>query len=122
MKHVQGAEPQYHEVYIAVVKFNERIRSFETELSSDFYSNNDRITFIQKSLLMGEFYAVRVSGVPVFDPNAQLMREDIEELLTVSAHQARNLEKELAAIVGYSEFVDVTDEVLLRLGIDSDAS
>ena len=121
MKHVEGAEPQYHEVYIAVVKYNDRIRSFETELSSDFYSNNDRITFIQKSLLMGEFYAVRVSGVPVFDPNTQLMGEDIRELATISSHQARNLEKELSSIAGYSELVDVTEEVLLRLGIDSDA-
>ncbi|MCL9781440.1 PilZ domain-containing protein [Vibrio sp. S4M6] len=122
MKHVEGAEPQYHEVYISVVKFNDRVRSFETELSNDFYSNNDRVTFIQKALLMGDFYAIRVSGVPVFDPRAQLVPEDIRELAEVSSHQARNLEKELSAIVGYSELVDVTQEVLLRLGIDSDTN
>lgn len=122
MKHNEGAEPQYHDIYISIVKFNDRIQSYESELSSEFYSNHDRIHFIQKALVTGEFYAMRISGVPIFEPYAKLMKEDLLELSQVSQHQARNLEKEISGILGYGELVDVTAEVIARLGVDVEDS
>lgn len=115
MKRVEGAEPQYHELYLATVKFGTRIQSVESKLSSEFASTKERIMFIKKSQTMGEFYAIRICGAPVFDPITALIRKDLNELAQISMHQARSLEKEMHSIVGYGELIDITEEVLIRL-------
>ena len=71
--------------------------------------------FIKKSQTMGEFYAIRICGAPVFDPITALIRKDLNELAQISMHQARSLEKEMHSIVGYGELIDITEEVLIRL-------
>jgi len=47
------------------------------------------------------------------------LRRDIDELAQISLHQAKNLEKEIGAIVGYGEIIDITEEVLIRLELTS---
>lgn len=115
MKRIEGAEPQYHELYLSALKFGTRIQSLETKLASDFESIKERISFIKKAQAMGDFYALRICGAPVFEPITALLRKDIEELTQISMHQARSLEKEIATIVGYGELIDITEEVLIRL-------
>ncbi|EGU29913.1 PilZ domain-containing protein [Vibrio scophthalmi] len=115
MKRIEGATPQYQELYISAIKFGSRIQSLETMLSSDFESTQERIEFIKKTQLMGDFYALRICATPVFDPITALLRKDLEDLSNISMHQARTLEKEICSIVGYSEYIDITEEVLIRL-------
>ncbi|MDA0148789.1 PilZ domain-containing protein [Vibrio sp. LaRot3] len=115
MKRIEGVKPQFHELYVSTLKFGTRIQSLETKLACDFESTQERIQFIKKTLMMGEFYALRICGAPVFDPLTQLLRKDIEELSHISLHQARTLEKEICNIVGYGEIIDITEEVLIRL-------
>ena len=115
MKRIDGAEAQYHEVCIAAIKFGSRIQSVETRLLADFANTKERIKFIQKAQLMGEIFILRLCGAPVFDPFTVLLRRDIDELAQISLHQAKNLEKEISAIVGYGEIIDITEEVLIRL-------
>ncbi len=117
MKRIEGAEPQHNELYIMAVRFGTRIQSLETKLVSEFDSLKERITFIKKAKAMGEFYAIRICGAPVFDPMTALIRKDLEELTQISLHQARSIEKEMQSIVGYGEFTDITDEVLTRLAL-----
>ncbi|WP_070962479.1 PilZ domain-containing protein [Vibrio sonorensis] len=115
MKRVEGAEPQYHDIYISASKFGTRIQSLETHLTTDFENLKERIRFIKDAQSMGEFYALRICGAPVFDPITALLRKDIEELTHISMHQARTLEKDISAILGYGEIIDITEEVLIRL-------
>ncbi|MDE1240704.1 PilZ domain-containing protein [Vibrio aestuarianus] len=115
MKRIEGATPQYNEVYIAAIKFGGRIQSIQSKLLSDFESTKERIAFIQKAQLMGEIYVLRICSAPVFDPITTLLRSDLNELAQISIHHARALEKEITAIVGYGELVDITDEILIRL-------
>lgn len=115
MKRIEGATPQYQELYISALKFGTRIQSLETMLASDFESTQERIEFIKKTQLLGDFYALRICATPVFDPLTALLRKDLEDLSNISMHQARSLEKEICAIVGYSEYIDITEEVLIRL-------
>ena len=115
MKRVEGAEPQYQELYIVALKFGTRIQSVESKLLSDFNSIKERIAFIKNAQSMGEFYAIRVCGTPVFDPMTALIQKDLQELSQVSLHKARSLEKEINGIVGYGELTDITEEVLIRL-------
>ncbi|WP_394127546.1 PilZ domain-containing protein [Vibrio hepatarius] len=115
MKRIEGAEPQYHELYLSASKFGTRIQSVEAKLSNEFESVKERISFIKRAQMMGEFYAIRICGAPVFNPITALVRKDLDELTQISMHQARSLEKEINNIVGYGELTDITEEVLIRL-------
>ncbi|MDC5755865.1 PilZ domain-containing protein [Vibrio europaeus] len=117
MKRIEGAQPQYHELYLTAVKFGTRIQSVESKLSSDFDSLKERMNFVKNAQAMGEFYAIRICGAPVFDPITALVRKDLDELTHISLHHARNLEKDIHNIVGYGELTDITEEVLIRLGL-----
>ncbi|KII79870.1 PilZ domain-containing protein [Vibrio renipiscarius] len=115
MKRIEGARPQYQELYISVLKLGQRIQSLTTKLANDFESTQERIGFIKNAQSMGGFFAIRISAAPVFDPLTALLRSDLEELSSINIHQARALEKEICSIVGYSEYIDITEEVLIRL-------
>ncbi len=115
MRRIDGAEPQYHEVYISAIKFGSRIQSVESRMVSDFTSTKERMQFISRAQHMGEIYVLRISGVPVFDPITILMRSDLNELAQISMPHAKSLEKELGGIVGFCEVVDITEEALIRL-------
>ena len=115
MKRIDGAQPQYHELYLTAMRFGNRIQSIESKLSSEFRSVKERIAFIKKAQSMGEFYALRVSSAPVFNAMTNLMQKDLEELSQISMPKARTLENEIMGIVGYGELIDITEEVLIRL-------
>lgn len=115
MKRIDGAVPQYHEIYLSVAKYGSRIQSVECRLVSEFTDIHDRIRFIRQGQEMGEFYVLRISGVPVFSPITNLLRSDLKKLATISAPHAKSVEKEMLAQAGYSELVDITEEVLIRL-------
>ncbi len=113
-----GAEPIHYEVYIAALKFGDRIQAVHSKLRSDFPSARERIQFVKHALSLGELYVLRLSCSPVFDPLTVLLRKDINELLALSLTHARNLENEMSSIHGYCELVDITEEVLIRLELN----
>ncbi|WP_456296735.1 PilZ domain-containing protein [Vibrio sp. AK197] len=115
MKRIDGAIPQYHELYICAFKFGKRIQSVEAKLREEFTHIKERIAFIKNAQSVGECFVLRICGAPVFDPMTTLLRKDLEELATISMPQAKKLEKEIASIIGYSEITDITEEVLVRL-------
>ncbi len=119
MKHIDGACPQYNEVYIAVHKFANRVRSVSVKLLSEFTNLKERIRFIEEAKALGDIYILRMSGIPIFHPITSLLRRDLSELATISSYHAKNIEQELAALYGYGELIDITDEVLTRLEIYS---
>ncbi|MDN3698950.1 PilZ domain-containing protein [Vibrio genomosp. F6] len=115
LKRIEGAELQYHEVYIAAIKFGGKLQSIHTKLSDDFKHARERIDFIKKAKEMGEVYVLRISGAPVFNSTTSLLQYDIDELTQVSIHDAGKLDKEIRSIIGYGEIVDITEEVMIRL-------
>lgn len=52
MKRIEGAVPQYHEVYLSAVKYGTRIQSVESRLLSDFADTRERIRFIRQGQAM----------------------------------------------------------------------
>ncbi|MCG3731905.1 PilZ domain-containing protein [Vibrio cincinnatiensis] len=117
MRRIDKAEPHYNEVYIAVVKFADRIQSIESRLLTEFKSIKERIEFVRKGKQMGELYVLRICSAPVFDPLTTLLQVDLNELALINLNQAKNLEKEISSIAGYGELADITEEVLTRLEI-----
>lgn len=115
MKHIDGAQPHFHEIYLAIKLFGNRVHSYESKLFGEFESVKQRIEFIKDAQAMGRFYAIRICSAPVFEPMSALLQEDLSELARLNMHNARTLEKEIGGIVGYSEITDITEEVTLRL-------
>ncbi|EDK29291.1 hypothetical protein VSWAT3_19821 [Vibrionales bacterium SWAT-3] len=115
LKRIEGAEPKHHDVYIAAVKFGDKIQSVHTKLVKDFASAKERILFIKKAQHLGDVYVLRVTTAPIFNPLTTLFQSDLEELARISMHQAKKLENEITAFIGYGEIEDITDEVLIRL-------
>lgn len=114
-KRIEGAEPYHHDIYVAVAKFGDRIKGVQTKLVNEFESVKERILFIKRAQMAGEFYVLRLSTSPIFSPMTSLLQKDLNELSQLSMHQASKLEKELAALVGYCEMEEVTEEILIRL-------
>ncbi|MGF1752816.1 PilZ domain-containing protein [Vibrio makurazakiensis] len=115
LRRIDGAEPQHHDIYVAAIKFGNKVQSLHTKMAHDFASIKERIMFVKKAKQMGEFYVLRVSTAPIFDPMTTLLQYDLEELTLLSMHQARKLEKEISSFIGYGEIGNITDEVLVRL-------
>ncbi len=115
MKRIEGIKSKAKEIYITAIKFGTRLQTLEVKLCSEFESTKERMEFIKRGQNMGEFHALRICSTPIFDPITSLLRKDLEELSNISMHQARSLEKEICTVVGFSEIIDITEEVLIRL-------
>jgi hypothetical protein len=115
MKRIDGAKPQFNDVYLAVTQFGSRIQSFETRLNCDFKNIKERIAFIRSAQTTGQIFILRLCSTPIFDPITTLSRKDIEGLATISMPHAKKVEKEINSLVGYGELIDITEEVLIRL-------
>ncbi|MBB1314747.1 MULTISPECIES: PilZ domain-containing protein [Aliivibrio] len=105
----------HHEIYIAVVIREGKIKSVFTRLLQEFESYNDRLTFIKKAKEHGEFLAIRVTTTAVKNPLSSTSEIELSQLAQSAIHYARALEDELSSIVGCGEITDITDEVLIRL-------
>ena len=118
MKRIDGVEPQFNELYISILKFGNRVKSIETRLLNEFESTQQRIEFIRNAQNMGEIFVLRIASAPIFDAFTTLLRQDLDELAQISMPNATALEKEITALAGYGEIVDVTDEVIMRLQLN----
>ena len=98
-----------------MIRNGDEIGAVHTRLLSDFNSAKERILFIKKAKQLGDFYAIRISAVPVTTSITHILAENLQDLAAAAMHRARALEKEFSAIMGYGELVDITDEVLIRL-------
>ncbi|NOI64848.1 PilZ domain-containing protein [Vibrio sp. 99-8-1] len=106
----------YNDIYIAVIKnqFGE-VETIHTKLEGEFANLQERIRFIKKSKQLGEFYSLRLSGIPVENSITKILSKKLSKLASGSFHQTKSLEKEFASIIGFGEFIDVSEEVLIRL-------
>lgn len=105
----------HHEIYLAVVIKDGKIKSVFTRMLQEFSSYNDRLTFIRKAKEHGEFLAIRVTTTAVKNPLSTTSEIELSQLAQYAIHYARALEDELSSIVGCGEIADITDEVLIRL-------
>ncbi|OAN14211.1 pilus assembly protein PilZ [Photobacterium jeanii] len=115
MRPVEIREPYVHEVYLWVKRENNKIERIASKLCQEFVNTEHRIRFIQQARSKGEFFAIRVTAVPVLNPLTALTGKELGELARLTLHRARALELEFTSLIGCGEMFDITDEVLLRL-------
>lgn len=105
------------EYYIwADIKDN-TLRGMETVLFNDFESEQARREFVMLAKTNGQFFAVRNCMVPIQNGSQFLEEEEMSVLVKFATHKARLLETEFSTLCAYGELSDITDEVLLRMGV-----
>ncbi len=112
---VPDATPIYHLLYISIIKSGDKFEAIVSKLHNEFASQQERVRFIKRSKQLGEFYALRVSGLPAIDISTQALIEALRGLAVSDSHHIRLMEKEFKSIVGYGEIIDISDEVLTRV-------
>ncbi|AUI87444.1 pilus assembly protein PilZ [Vibrio azureus] len=117
LEQTKSIDPQCLDIYLCVTKIGDKITSIESKEPREFTSLGDRIDFIKHARHIGEFYAIRLSIMPISDPFTSLLHHELNELTQLGIHLASKLEKELAHLTGYSEIQDITEEVVLRLAL-----
>ncbi len=115
IKRAERTQKMHQDVYLSVSKIGNKVTGVETKLHQDFSNVKERIHFIKKARMMGDVYVIRLSTSPIVDPMTSLLSLDLAELTQFSMHQASKLEKELTSLIGYCEFEDITEEVVVRL-------
>ncbi|MDC0609333.1 PilZ domain-containing protein [Vibrio sp.] len=119
MKRIDNAKPVYNEIYISVRKFGARIQSVDTRIRSDFESTQERISFLRDASLFGDIFVLRIVGLPIFNPMTSLLKKDLHELTQLSSYHGKSLEKEISNLAGYAQITDITEEVLIRLELNT---
>ncbi|MEZ8740075.1 PilZ domain-containing protein [Photobacterium swingsii] len=115
MRPVEVKAPYIHEIYLWVKREGGVVERMCSKLVEEFINVEHRIRFIQQARAKGEFFAIRVTAVPVLNPLTALTGEELGELARLTLHRARALEVEFTSLIGCGEIYDVTDEVLVRL-------
>lgn len=115
MRPVEIKAPYLNEVYLWVKREGGVIEKMASKSVDEFINTEHRIRFIQQAREKGEFFAIRVTAVPVLNPLTALTGKELGELARLTLHRARALEVEFTSLIGCGEIYDVTDEVLVRL-------
>lgn len=120
MRHIEGLDPQWNEIYLFISKFANRIQAIEARLHSDFNDAQARLEYIKQAKNLGELLVLRIASTPVINAKTRLLHEDIEEMSHLDMRTAAAIDKEVNAIAGYNEIIDITEEVLMRIPTHQD--
>jgi len=112
----QPQQELIREYYVWMDMQDETVRRVHTFADSEFESDDARRKFIELAQRGGLFAVLRNRMAPLAHAEQEINPEKLAALLQRDTHKARQLEDEFAALCAYGELVDVTDEVLMRLG------
>eukprot|EP01093_Parvamoeba_rugata_P011645 TRINITY_DN321_c0_g2_i5.p1 TRINITY_DN321_c0_g2~~TRINITY_DN321_c0_g2_i5.p1 ORF type:complete len:847 (-),score=169.64 TRINITY_DN321_c0_g2_i5:14801-17341(-) len=88
--------------------------------SHRFEDNHQRHTFIKEALGRGQFIAIHVMLTTTGKPDLSMLQTEINYVSVYAIHRAKELENKLWSLAACAHLVDVTDEVLIRYGFDTD--
>ncbi|OOE57584.1 hypothetical protein BZG13_10095 [Salinivibrio sp. ML323] len=104
------------EYFVWIDMKDDKVRAVHTFADSEFESDDARRKFIQLAQKGGAFAVLRNRMTPLAHAEQDIDATQLSSLLKRDTHKARQLEDEFVALCAYGELVDVTDEVLMRLG------
>lgn len=94
----------------------DKVRAVHTFADSEFESDDARRKFVQLAQKGGTFAVIRNRMTPLTHAEQDIEPSQLSALLKRDTHKARQLEDEFISLCAYGELVDVTDDVLMRLG------
>ncbi|SGY94645.1 Putative uncharacterized protein [Moritella viscosa] len=88
-----------------------------TRFEKDFSDEHERRQFITHSLQKGSFFAIQVMLSRTGRPDMEYIEKELNYVSHYAIHRAQKLEDELWSVRGVVDLIDVSDELLYRLGL-----
>ncbi|MBW8192696.1 PilZ domain-containing protein [Neiella marina] len=73
--------------------------------------------FIEGAKDKSDIFAIRLTLSRYSDPDLMSINRELHYISDYATHKAQALEKQLSAIMGVGEIIDITDEMLIRAGL-----
>lgn len=114
--------PWQQVIYIAIANVKSsalevRKAAVTTCLESDFANEIERKLFVSKALQKGEFYAIQLMLSRTGRPDMEYIAKELNYVSHYAVHRAQKLEDELWSVQGVLDLIDVSAELLFRLGL-----
>ncbi|QFI40115.1 PilZ domain-containing protein [Moritella marina ATCC 15381] len=115
---LEGLESTYRPwqqvLYITIASSDSAV---ETRFEKDFDDEHERRQFVSHSLQKGAFFAIQVMLSRTGRPDMEFIEKELNYVSHYAIHRAQKLEDELWRVRGVVDLIDVSEELLYRLGL-----
>ncbi|XOV81320.1 MAG: PilZ domain-containing protein [Aestuariibacter sp.] len=123
MRELKGDSPKMsHELFIAFNPEIDGAEAFDVEPDVHLKSAKSRIDFIKSAQEKAQFFAVKLFFVKVGKPDPESLSAELNYIKVYAPHKAQSIQNHIWEIMSFVDIVDITDEVLLRYGLNKPAS
>lgn len=88
-----------------------------TRFEKDFSDDHERRQFITHGLQKGAFFAIQVMLSRTGRPDMEYIEKELNHVSHYAVHRAQKLEDELWSVRGVVDLIDVSEELMYRLGL-----
>ena len=106
--------PWQQVLYITVAASDGEVN---TRFEKDFSDDHERRQFISHSLQKGAFFAIQLMLSRTGRPDMEYIEKELNYVSHYAVHRAQKLEDELWSVRGVVDLIDVSEELLYRLGL-----
>jgi len=104
---------QFFEVFIQITRHARGTINLNCKITSDL-TTEEQLAFIAQGQRLGRFMALRVYFGMADKPDMTYIRRELAYIQIHANHKAKQLEEQLWQVIGLGEFLDISQEVLLR--------
>lgn len=109
--------PQAVELFILHKKLPQGKQHDEIRFGDEFRNTAERKEFVNKALLIGEFYSIQLRISRTGRPDMEYLAKELHYIAKYAIHKAKQLEEALWSVVGVCDVIDTTTATLHRLDI-----
>jgi len=91
-------------------------RAFIAQYNDQFMSSEKLSSFIESSIKNDLFFAYRIFISRTGRPDMDYIAKELAYVGNYAVHRAKELEERLWSIIGVGDVIDISDEVMMRLG------
>lgn len=113
-------KPKQHEVYIGFNPKLEGADAFNVKSDVDLANTDQKIAFVRSILEDREqqFYAIKLFMIKVGKPDPENISAELNYIKVYAPHKAQSLQNHVWQIMSFTDMLDITEEVKIRLGLD----
>ena len=102
---------------VLYINIASRDSTVTTRFEKDFADVHERRQFITHGLQKGAFFAIQVMLSRTGRPDMEYIEKELNYVSHYAMHRAQKLEDELWSVRGVVDLIDVSDELMYRLGL-----
>jgi hypothetical protein len=113
--------PEYIDLYLRFrPKQETEDNAFIAQYHDQFMSSDKLSSFIESAIQTDLFFAYRIFISKTGRPDMNYIAKELAYVGNYAIHRAKELEERLWSIIGVGDVIDISDEVMTRLGFESD--